>query len=88
MAQSLVETMTDKWQPTKYHDEYRESLMKVIEQKVKVGEKKLPSAKRVGKPAKGKVIDLVSLLQQSLGESAKSQKRKRSKHRVAHRKAA
>jgi DNA end-binding protein Ku len=88
MAQSLVETMSDKWEPAKYHDEYREGLMEVIEQKIKSGEKKLPPAKKAGKPTKGKVIDLASLLQQSLGETAKSRKRKPSKQRVAHRKAA
>jgi len=87
MAESLLETMTDKWGPTKYHDEYRKNLMKVIEQKVKTGEKKLPAVKSA-QPTKGKVIDLVSLLQQSLGETTKAQKRKRSKQHVAHRKAA
>ena len=88
MAHSLVETMTDKWDPSKYHDEYRESLMKIIEQKIKAGDKELPPVKGTAKPAPGKVIDLMSLLKQSLGEVEKSRKRKPSKQRVAHRKAA
>src|SRR5688572_10328691 len=40
MAKSLVNSMTDKWEPEKYEDEYREALMKVIEKKVAAGTKK------------------------------------------------
>src|SRR5262245_33757396 len=39
MAISLVEGMSDKWKPEKYHDEYHDALMDVIEQKVKAGDK-------------------------------------------------
>src|SRR5262249_11685639 len=88
MALELVKAMTAKWEPAKDHDEYRESLMKVIEQKIKSGAKKLPAAKAKAKAPPGKVIDLVALLQQSLGESAKGQKRKTTRQRVAQRKAA
>jgi DNA end-binding protein Ku len=38
MAEQLVETMTSEWEPEKYRDEYRDKLMKWIEQKVKKGE--------------------------------------------------
>jgi len=38
MAEQLVETMSSDWEPEKYHDEYREKLMKWIEQKVERGE--------------------------------------------------
>ena len=34
MAEQLVEAMTDEFDPTKYKDEYREALLKVIEAKV------------------------------------------------------
>jgi DNA end-binding protein Ku len=88
MALSLVKAMSDRWNPAKYHDEYRECLMKLIEQKVNAGGKKLPAPKETAKPAPGKVIDLVSLLQQSLSQSGKSQKKKPAKHRAPHRKAA
>src|SRR2546421_10437806 len=68
MALSLVKAMTSKWEPSKYHDEYRERLMKIIEQKAKAGGKELPAAKREGKqPTEGKIIDLMSLLQESIG---------------------
>jgi len=88
MALTLVKTMTDKWNPEKYHDEYRESLIKVIEEKVKTGGKALPAPKSKGPPAQTGVIDLVSLLQQSLGRSGKRQKGTKSPKHHHHRKAA
>jgi DNA end-binding protein Ku len=45
MALSLIGAMTDSWKPQKYHDEYRESLMKVIEQRSRpVGSSSLSQA--------------------------------------------
>lgn len=68
MAQALVESMTEKWDPSKYHDDYREGLMKVIEQKIQSGGKELPkSAKEKPKPAPAD--NLVAILQQSLRET-------------------
>src|SRR6185295_9631813 len=69
MARTLVESMTAKWEPKKWHDEYRQGLMKVIEEKIESGEKHVSKAKPAAKPSSDKVIDLVSLLQQSLGET-------------------
>lgn len=89
MALSLVKAMTDRWDAKRYHDEYRESLMQLIEQKMKTGAKKLP-APVAAKGPPGKVIDLVSLLQKSIRESERAPKAKPSKraHRPPHRKAA
>jgi DNA end-binding protein Ku len=70
MAKTLVETMSDKWDPAKYKDEYREQLMQVIEQKVQEGGKETPAPKTKGKPATN-VVDLVAVLQQSLAETSK-----------------
>ena len=92
MALSLVKAMTSKWEPSKYHDEYRERLMKIIEQKAKAGGKELPAAKREGKqPTEGKIIDLMSLLQESIGQTQKAGKGRRAKtkqSRPEHKKAA
>ncbi|HYE61937.1 MAG TPA: Ku protein [Phycisphaerales bacterium] len=38
MAEQLVETMSGDWEPEKYRDEYKDKLMKWIEQKVERGE--------------------------------------------------
>jgi len=70
MAESLIETMSGKWEPEKYKDEYRAALMKVIEEKIAAGGKTLPAPKaRAAKPTN--VVDLVEVLKQSLAESKK-----------------
>jgi len=74
MAETLIDGMTAKWEPEKYHDQYREALVQVIEEKVAAGGKSLPAAKpAAAKPTK--VIDLVSVLQESL-KQAQAAKRK------------
>ncbi|HWH70191.1 MAG TPA: Ku protein [Candidatus Sulfotelmatobacter sp.] len=88
MAVSLVKTMAVKWDPSKYEDEYRECLMKVIEQKVKAGAKKMPAPKPAPKPGHAKIIDLVSLLQESLGQSQKASRAKSPRRRMPQKKAA
>lgn len=70
MAEDLVNSMSDKWQPDEFVDEYREALEKVIEEKVEKGGK-LPALKsKKVKPTN--VIDLVSVLQKSLERSDSS----------------
>ena len=71
MAISLIESMSGKWEPEKYHDEYREALMEVIKRKVKAGGKELPADKPRRAERPGKVIDLVSILQQSIAQTGK-----------------
>jgi DNA end-binding protein Ku len=88
MAVSLVQAMSTPWEPQKYHDEYRDCLLKVLEEKVKARGEELPAPKTGRKPAPGKVIDLVQLLQDSLGQSGKRQKTKPIRHRAPHKKAA
>src|SRR3954453_5964201 len=83
MARTLVESMQSKWEPEKWQDEYRESLMKVIEQKIEAGDKELPKPKRAPAQKGGKVIDLVALLQESLGEATKGAKKAKGTKRAA-----
>jgi DNA end-binding protein Ku len=72
MAESLIEGMTDTWEPARYKDEYTEALLQVIEEKVAAGGKELPPAKKPRAP--GKVVDLVAVLQESL-DQAKARKK-------------
>jgi DNA end-binding protein Ku len=68
MAKSLIDSMSSKWNPEKYKDDYREALMEVIEEKVEVGGKEIEEKpKKAPKPTK--VIDLVSVLQKSLEQT-------------------
>jgi DNA end-binding protein Ku len=73
MAKSLNGSMTSKWQPEKYKDDYRKALMDVIEQKVEAGGKEIQEKpKKAPKPTK--VIDLVSVLQKSLEQTGAKKK--------------
>ena len=68
MAEQLVNELEDKWKPDAFHDEFREKLEQVVEQKVKAGE-----GEHIMKPLEGEevktsadIIDLTELLKRSL----------------------
>src|SRR5688572_18586702 len=85
MALRLVEDMSEKWQPDKYKDTYREDLLARIEEKVKAGqtEEITEPEKGAGSARKGaEVIDLMSLLKKSV-EQKKPAKRPARKKRAA-----
>jgi DNA end-binding protein Ku len=90
MAKSLIDSMSSKWNPEKYKDDYREALMEVIEEKVEAGGKEIEEKpKKAPKPTK--VIDLVSVLQKSLdqtGAKKKATSKSRRKQKQPARKAA
>jgi DNA end-binding protein Ku len=77
LALRLVEDMSEKWQPEKYKDTYREDLLARVEEKVKAGQ-----TEEITQPGKGEgrekksadVIDLMSLLKKSV-EKKKPAKR-------------
>ena len=73
MAKSLIDSMSSKWNPEKYKDDYREALMEVIEEKVEAGGKEIEEKPRKA-PKPTKVIDLVSVLQKSLEETGGKKK--------------
>ncbi len=90
MAKSLIDSMSSKWNPEKYKDDYREALMEVIEEKVEAGGKEI-EAKPKKTPKPTKVIDLVSVLQKSLeqtGAKEKATAKSRTKHKQPAKKAA
>jgi DNA end-binding protein Ku len=76
MAKALVDSMTSKWDPEKYHDDYREALMEVIEEKVESGGKEIEEKPKAKKEST-KVIDLVAVLQESLAKAQGGKKKKR-----------
>jgi DNA end-binding protein Ku len=70
MAKALVEGMSEKWKPQRYHDTYREDVMAMVKKKIAANQTKtitMPEPDE-DKPKKSNVIDLVSLLQASLGK--------------------
>jgi DNA end-binding protein Ku len=82
MAQALVESMSSKWDPEKYHDDYRKALMEVIEEKVESGGEEIEE-KPKAKKEPTKVIDLVAVLQQSLAKAEGGKKKKSAPKRGA-----
>jgi DNA end-binding protein Ku len=74
MAERLVDAMVGEWKPQKYHDEYREDLLKLIEKKVKSGQTKAPAPSKRGPraPGQGKVVDIMHLLRESVEKAARS----------------
>ncbi len=75
MAEALVKSMTSKWDPEKYKDDYRDALMEVIEEKVESGGKEIEEKPKEKKPST-KVIDLVAVLQESLKAQGGGKKKK------------
>jgi DNA end-binding protein Ku len=72
MAKQLVESLAaDKFDPDKYHDEYREQLLDLIERKASGEEIVAP----VATEAPAKVLDLVSALEASLAKAASAKDR-------------
>ena len=72
MAIKLVESMSTRWQPEMFKDDYHEMLEKIVQQKIESGGEPPPHprARRQPSPA----VDLVSILQQSI-KKAQSQSR-------------
>lgn len=82
MAQSLIEAMTEKWDPSKYCDEYAEALMQLIDQKIAAGGKSIPAEKRGPAPST-KVVDIVAMLQKSLSQTRKPEPKKKKVRKTA-----
>ncbi|MBA2269110.1 MAG: Ku protein, partial [Chthoniobacterales bacterium] len=73
--------------PEKYHDDYREALLEVIEEKVEAGGKEIDDKPKKA-PTPTKVIDLVAVLQQSLAKSQSAKKKPVAKSSAASKRSA
>jgi DNA end-binding protein Ku len=80
MAKQLVESMSAKWDPASFKDDYHEMLEKVVEDKLRKGAK--PEARHGARHKAPNVIDLASVLQQSI-EDARRKTRSKSRKRAA-----
>jgi DNA end-binding protein Ku len=88
MAKDLIAKMSGRWEPEKYQDDYRRVLMEVIHEKAESGGKEVTPRGAAKKPTN--VVDLVSVLQESLqhAEKGKTTKRKPAAHKRKLKKAA
>jgi DNA end-binding protein Ku len=71
MAKQLVESLSAKWEPDRYTDEYRDNLMSIIKGKLKG---KTPRLKERETPKQAEVIDLMARLRASLEGTARKGK--------------
>jgi DNA end-binding protein Ku len=79
MAKDLIAKMSDEWDPAKYQDDYRRVLLEVIQEKVESGGKEVPVHGATKKPTN--VVDLVSVLQESLEHAQKSGAKRKPGHK-------
>lgn len=75
MATRLIESMSRDFEPENYEDTYRERVVEMLEKKAKG--KKISVARHKEEPAR--VIDLMSALQASLGETPEEKPKKKTK---------
>jgi DNA end-binding protein Ku len=73
MALRLVEGMSEKWDPERYRDTYREDILARVAAKVKAGQtEEITEPGAEERPAKGAdVIDLMALLKRSVEEKGR-----------------
>ena len=84
MALRLVEDMSDEWQPGKFHDTYREDILKRVEAKIKAGEtEEIPEPERPKERKGGEVIDLMSLLKKSIEKKPEKRTARKKQRRAA-----
>jgi len=78
MAKALIESLAENFDPSRYHDEYREAVMKVVQAKIEGEVIEAPAA-----PQPAKVMDLMEALRASVEAAKKSRSAKAKEERPA-----
>jgi DNA end-binding protein Ku len=78
MAKTLIENLAAKWEPTKYHDRYRNQLLDLLEKKAD-GEPLPEPTPDEG----GEVVDLMEALRRSVAQTKQTNKRKTVQRKTA-----
>ncbi|MBC8748137.1 MULTISPECIES: non-homologous end joining protein Ku [Paraburkholderia] len=75
MAKKLIDDMSETWDPTQYHDTFRDDIMALVERKVRAG--KTEEITEVETPRESRksadILDLSDLLRRSLGRGKDKQ---------------
>jgi DNA end-binding protein Ku len=77
MAKSLVDQMTEKWDPKRYTDDYTSALMGMIKDKIVHGGRATAAAPKARRATN--VIDLAAVLKESLAQTGQGGSRKAAK---------
>jgi DNA end-binding protein Ku len=84
LATKLVEDMSDKWQPKKFHDTYRQDILARVKEKVKAGQtEEITEAEKGEARPKAEVIDLMAALKKSVAHKPASTKARKTRKRRA-----
>jgi DNA end-binding protein Ku len=78
MARQLIDGLTGEWDPSKYSNEYRANLLKVIDAKRKHKEPKNLKVQEV--EADSTVVDLMERLRESLGQAGRASAHRKTAH--------
>jgi DNA end-binding protein Ku len=71
LASKLIEGMTAKWNASRFHDEYRDALMKLVERKIKSGQTEAIEDVEAEEPAVTQTINFMDVLKQSVEHAEK-----------------
>ncbi|HMF01974.1 MAG TPA: Ku protein [Terriglobia bacterium] len=69
LANTLIDSMSDKFDPSRYKDDYYDKVLGIIQMKVAGVTPQVPAPKG---PGPAKVVDLMEILKQSLNETKKA----------------
>jgi len=79
MASQIIDSLTSKWDPSRYHDTYREQVLELLKQKAKGKE----IVTEEPEEEQGQVLDLMAALEASLQEAKKGGTKKASRTKKA-----
>jgi DNA end-binding protein Ku len=79
MARSLVENLSDTFDPEKYDDTYRKELLALLKEKAETGEISAPREE----PEEGEAVDLMAALRESVERTKRQRKRGTTRKRKA-----
>jgi DNA end-binding protein Ku len=81
LAGQLVDGMAAEWDPHEFHDDYRDSIMKLIESRIKSGELQRVTGDDEEQVEAPTTINFMDVLKQSVKETSKPSRRKTSRKR-------
>lgn len=90
MAGQLIESMAADWDPTQYHDEFRERLQQVLNKRIKTkgGTTQVEEEPAPHEDASTNVVDFMALLQKSLDANTRTPAKKTATRKAPAKKAA
>jgi len=67
MAETLVQSMEEPWRPQEFHDEYRDAVLQLIDEKVRSGGERAEVEREAEAPQdSAEVVDIMALLKRSV----------------------